>query len=179
MNNFFNHIQPLFSGKKSRKIVFFCILLTLLFFASCSNHHCKEPMYVPLVISFYSDIDTSKQVTFKYLEIKGVGSDSIINISGNYTLLPLRKFENSSNFVFISGYDTGEEIRTFFDTLTIKHTNTQEFVSAECGCLTTFRLDEVRHTRRNITDAIIVKQSVTSSIANSNESHIKIYFENY
>jgi hypothetical protein len=62
------------------------------------------------------------------------------------------------------------------DVLSIKHSNTQVFVSAECGCLTTFYLDEVRHTQNNIRDYLITNRFVTSSY---NERHIRIYIENY
>ena len=140
-------------------------------------------MYVPLTVAFYSDADTSQQVKFIFLEIKGIGSDSVRNASGRYSedSLSLKKFENSTSFMFTSTYNNEEEEPiSVVDTLTIRHTNMQEFVSAECGCRTTFRLDEVRHTRHNIADAIIFDQYVTSSIANNhNEKHIKIYFKNY
>ena len=161
-----NHTKILLSGVKIRETGFFCFLFSLLFFISCSNHHCKEPMFVPLVVSFYSEADTSLQVSPQFLMINGVDVSRI-----NSVQLFLKKFEESSEFLF--AYDSTQS-KT--DRLTIKHTNTQIFVSAECGCLTTFYLDELRHTNNNITDAIIIKKSVTS---NYNEKHIRIYFENY
>ena len=172
---FNNHTQ----SNKNLITAFFCLLTGFLFFTSCSNYHCKEPMYVPLAVSFYSDVDTSQQVKFIFLKIQGIGSDSIRNASerNSEDSLSLKKFENSTGFVFTSTYkNEREELISVVDTLTIRHTNTQEFVSAECGCRTTFRLEEVWHTRHNITDAIITKKSVTS---NYNEKHIRIYFENY
>jgi len=179
--SYFNYIQVFFFGKKNRRIGFFCFLFSLFLFASCNNYHCKEPMYVPLVVSFYSDADTSKQLEPHFLEIKGVGNDSIFQGSEKYDrrarLLSLKKFENSTAFVFTSTYkNEGGESISVVDTLTIRHTNTQIFVSAECGCLTTFRLDEIRHTNNNITDFLITNRFVTS---NYNERHIRIYFENH
>ena len=175
-------------SKKKQKIGFFLVAL-LFFFTSCSNHHCKEPMFVPLLVSFYSYIDTSQQVPpnfFETLEIKGIGNDSVFEKmernGQRVMLLSLKKFENSTDFLITSTYNNElEETVSVEDTLIIKHTNTQEFVSAACGCLTTFRLDEVRHTRHNIgDDAIIFNESVISSIVtNYNEPHIKIYFKNY
>ncbi len=55
MNCFFNHTPLPFSGFSYWKKGFFNILLSLLFFTSCSNHHCKDPMFAPLEIGFYSD----------------------------------------------------------------------------------------------------------------------------
>ena len=242
--NYFNYIPPIFSGKKNRKPAFFCLLTAFLFFiSSCSNNHCTDPMYAPLVVSFYSEIDTSVQISPRFLVIEGIGSNDLMNVSGHNSVnLFLKKFEESTNFSFTFAHDEskidtfifvekinssispcgssngdsisiyrkdnnlfclcsqsnnalivygeGPEILflqstapdTLFlfeptrDVLSIKHTNTQTFVSAECGCLTTFKLDEVRHTNNNIRDVLITDSSVTSAY---NEKHIRIYIENY
>jgi hypothetical protein len=195
MNNFFNHIPSQFSGKKCRKPGLFCLLLGLLFFASCSNHHCKEPVFVPLVVALYSDADTSVRISRNFLTVKAVGNDSINSVadsiltewSNKYyndwqVLLSLKNFKDSTRFLFVSTYnnESGESVE-IKDTLTVKHTNIQEFVSAECGCITTFELENtVHHTLNNITEITVLNQSVTSSIAkNQNEKHIKILFKNY
>jgi hypothetical protein len=243
MSNF-NHIQVLFFGKKNRRTGFFCFLFSLLLFiSSCSNNHCVEPMYVPLVVSFYSEMDTTLQVSPGFLLIEGVGSDSLMNASGSNSVhLSLKKFDESTSFLFtfahsridtfvlvgkvgtfdspcgnpngdsvsvykknnnifylcnqtsniliVSGERPEPEVLFFrkviqdtlfvseliSDVLSIKHSNTQVFVSAECGCLTTFYLDEVRHTQNNIRDYLITNRSVTSKF---NEKHIRIYIENY
>ena len=236
---FNNHTQ----SNKTLKTGFFCTLLGLLFFISCSNNHCKESMFVPLAVSFYSEADTSLQVSPKFLAIEGVGAQHFINVSGtNGVQLFLKKFDESTGFLFVSANDQSkidtlilvekrgnddcpcinpngdsvlvykENDHTLFlcnrannmlifykeqpevlffkntnldtlfvfkpakDMLTVKHTNTQTFVSAECGCLTTFDIDELQLTYNNITDALITKKSVTN---NYNEKHIRIYFENY
>ncbi len=197
-------------------------------------------------------------ISFSFLAIQGIDSekyiDSIVNVSGtgkNSVQLPLKKFSESSKFLFLSAqnqpieeyifkekrsntgslcpqnsdsisvYSNGEnefllcneidrineannviivvnndQLEEFFfryknqdtlrisrptkDTLNINYTYTQEFVSAECGCLTTFELDEVQYTNHYINEAIISNKSVKSSIVNNpDDKHIKIYFKNY
>jgi len=235
---------PFFFGKKNRKGTFFCLLAGFLFFiSSCSNNHCVEPMYAPLVVSFYSEMDTSLQISPRFLTIEGVGSYNFTNVSGrNSVNLYLKKFDESTSFLFTFAHDeskidtfifvekvsnsfspcgnpNGDSISVykkdgnfFFlcnevnnalivygegpevlflqnraqdtlfvleptrDVLSVKHSNTQVFVSAECGCLTTFNIDEVRHTSNNIRDVLITNKSVTSAY---NERHIRIYIENY
>ncbi len=192
MNHFlFNNNRIRSKKKRERGFLFF--LLGLLFFISCSDHHCKEPMVSPLVLGFYSGLDTSVQIPRDFLEITAVGTDSINSFADSIfnefpgydakvRVLSLKNFNDSTNFLFISTYnnESGESIRVK-DTLTVKHTNTQEFISAECGCLTTFRLDTtLLYTRHNITEAIVFNQYVTSSIVNNpDEKHIKIFFKNY
>ena len=229
---------PFFFGKKNRKGTFFCLLAGFLFFiSSCSNNHCVEPMYAPLVVSFYSEMDTSEHVSPRFLIVEGIDRSGHNSVN-----LYLKKFEESTNFSFIFAHDEskidtfvfvgkvnssispcnnsnvdsisvykkndeifflcsrannaliiyGERPEILFiqntaqdtlflfestrDVLSVKHTNTQVFVSAECGCLTTFNIDEVRHTNNNIRDVLITNKSVTSAY---HERHIRIYIENY
>ncbi len=237
-------MQTLFSDRKIRGWRFFCFLCGFLFLISCKNDYCEDSMYAPLVVSFYSEADTSVQVTPQFLAIEGVGSDSYINASGtNSVQLSLKKFDESSSFLFASATDqsktdtllfvekrnnadcpcsnpNGDSVSVYNDNgttlflcnqagsmlivykdqpdvlfvkntnqdtlfafeptkdiLSVKYSNTQEFVSAECGCLTTFYIDdELQHTHNNISDALITNRSVTSSY---NEKHIRIYFQNY
>ena len=240
----FNHIKKLFSGKNILKIRLLYLFSGSLFLISCSNNHCDEPMYAPLIVSFYSEIDTSKQVPLKYLALESIGIPGFVNLSESSGVqLFLKKFDNSTGFSFFSANDQsrvdtliflekrnsadcpclnpGENqvsvyqgnnnifflcnragnmltfhkeqpdvmflkkenqdtlfvIKSAKDILTVKYTTTQVFVSAECGCLTTFYIDELKqHTYNNITDALITNRSVTG---NYNEKHIRLYFENY
>ncbi len=175
---FYNRTQ----SKKKQPIGFFLAGL-LLFITSCSNYHCKDPMFVPLVISFHSDADTSIRLdpSYNFLRIKGIGNvrkDSLFQKppTGEWTLpVSLNRFENSTGFELTTLYknESGEE-KFSVDTLTVIHTNT-------CGCRTVFRLDTVDlRTHYNITEAVISDKSVTSSIVvNYNEAHIKIYVKNH
>jgi len=212
-----------------------------LFILSCSNNHCDQPMVATLVASFYSDSDTTQQRSPKFLLIKGVGSDSIINASNkNNVSLQLKKFDGLSRFSFliadewsivdtfvfvekrniadcpcgnpasdsVSVYEKNGELfflcdrssnlllfykdelflqqktspDTLFaskpteDILSIKHTNTHDFVSAECGCLTTYYINEVQFTRNYIREVSITDSSVTNRY---NAKHIKIYFKDF
>lgn len=72
--------------------------------------------------------------------------------------------------------DTIFAFRTTEDKLNIKYENTLEFISAECGCLTTFYLNDLEFERNNIGEVFIRNHSVTNKY---NEQHIKIYLENY
>jgi len=216
--------------------------LTLLCISSCNNNHCDDPMYTPFVVSFYSELDTTVQISPRFLIVEGVDAPYYMDVSGKNSMeLFLKKFDESSSFAFsfandysaidtlifvakISNFDSpcvnsedsvlvyrkndnifflcnhtnsllilyneqpeisffrnvSEDTLFVFkptrDILSVKHTNTQEFISAECGCLTTFYINEIRHTNNNITDVSITKRTVTS---NYNEKHVKIFFENY
>lgn len=186
--NYFSFYNP--PKKRIKQSIVFFLFALFLLVASCSNYHCKEPMYVPMYAAFYSDLDTN-QITLTDLEIKGVNDRPVErDPSQKFIMLPLKKFDSlkddslETTFSIQSGYKftENEEVieRKFFDTLTIKHINTQEFVSAECGCRTIFRLDTVVYTRRNVAEVVLANKSVKSSIVNNpNEKHIKIYFRNH
>lgn len=62
------------------------------------------------------------------------------------------------------------------DTLVLSYTNLVEFVSAECGCLTTHRLKDVKFLHNGIGSVAVVDSVVTNL---SDAKNIKIYLENY
>jgi hypothetical protein len=214
----------------------------LLLSSSCSNDHCSEPMYAPLVVSFYSEIDTSRQVAPAYMAIEGLGTSSFHNVSGKDTIhLSLRKFEENSRFRFFTAYQNSpEEVWTYIEDrpnglcpcetqsgyvpvyqsgeteifickeenpmlvvyrdspsvyflkergtetlsayipteniLVINYKNMQEFISAECGCLVTHRLENMDFQWDGIGEIIIKDQSVNNKY---DERHVNIYLENY
>ena len=168
-------------GLTKKKInIFLFAVYSLSLITSCKNNHCTEPMYAPMVVSFYSGQDTTKQVSPPYLTIQGMGSDSLINASGsNNANLPLKQAAGSSQFLFTiadgnSPVD-GDPV-LIQDTLTVIHTNTLDFVSAECGCLTTYHIEDAQFEQNKIGTISIINRSVTS---NYNERHINIYLQNY
>ena len=166
---------------RSKGIIFLGISFSIiLFISSCSNNHCDQSMTTPLVISFYLNTDTSQQVSPRFLMIEGVDSPYYIDASGKSSVqLSLRKFDGLSRFLFKLANDESP-VDTLLviteDVLSIRHTNTQDFVSAECGCLTTYYIDEVQFTSNGIGDVSITSHTVTNSY---NEKHIKIYFKGH
>lgn len=67
-------------------------------------------------------------------------------------------------------------LRPEVDTLVMEYTNLLEFVSAECGCLTTHRLKSVKFLHNGIGTVSVVDSIVTNL---SDAKNIKIYLENY
>lgn len=64
----------------------FAILFMCFLFNNCVNDHCNEPLYTPINIAFYSETDTAKQAIPMGLTFQGVGTDSIINASGQFAV---------------------------------------------------------------------------------------------
>jgi hypothetical protein len=245
-----NKIQPSFPDKKywgNGLLYCFlgCFLGLFLTTTSCSNDHCSESMYAPLIISFRSEIDTSRSVAPAYMAIEGVNSLHFRNISAKDSIhLPLRKLEETSKFRFytaipesqqeiwtyvenrpnnqcpcenLSGTvpvyeyngteificsETNEEPMLFVyknttptvfflkgretgtlsvyvpteDVLSINYQNTQEFISGECGCLVTHRLNYMIFEQNGIGEIVIKAHSVSNRY---DERHANIYLENY
>lgn len=196
---------------------------------SCNNDHCDESMYAPLGLSFYSELDTSVQVTPPYLLVKGVGSDSLMSLGGAQRIyIPLNPNLNESRFLWVmepadgaapvdistdtvwsgqklervrylldgrdlvlhkivgDAYVFGGDTIFFYqkgffyepcqDTLNVSYDLHQEFLSGECGYLTTFYLKSLRFSSDKVGEIMITNRSVTNKY---NERHVNIYLENY
>ena len=79
--------------------------------------------------------------------------------------LPLRKTKNESQFVL---YANG-----FYDTLTILHENTDNYLSMECGCVVFANIKEVVPTNNRIDSAIIR----IPEVINVKATHVEVYYK--
>ncbi len=89
-------------------------------------------------------------------------------------------FEDDFNTIRVFDRELEEGVylmgRPDVDTLVLSYTNLVEFVSAECGCLTTHRLKDVKFLHNGIGSVSVVDSIVTNL---SDAKNIKIYLENY
>ena len=157
-----------------------CLLLIffVLFGISCtSNEECTEDRIAKMGVSFYTqalDASTKKYsvqaVSLDTLSVRGLKAngtlvDSIlykaINIHNAY--LPLNKFESSSKFVL--SFKTGK------DTIEVLHTNSDYYLSLECGCMKVHAIDTVL-TTTNIVDSVKI---INHKVNATNAEHVQIF----
>ena len=160
-------------------IFFLFTLFSFILFISCNgDEECRKEKYVKLGVGFYSKTlnVTTKNYTISTLIIDslsiqgidtaGVLIDSIIynnskKISKIY--LPLNKFAAVSRFKVI--------FNKTIDTVTIAHTNSDMYLSLECGCLKVHSIDTVLTTNHFI-DSVSIK---IQNVNNINAEHLQIY----
>lgn len=155
------------------KIVAVCGLVVLL--ASCnSDGACRQERYVAMGVNLYhcvfdNNLETlvSEPYTPDSLTVYGVDNDSLLynNSKVHKIELPLRKSHNVSRFVFVTD--------GVYDTLTVVHNNTNNYLSMECGCIVFADIREVIPTNFKIDSAIIRKPEVI----NVSEVHVDVYFK--
>ncbi|MDO9152738.1 MAG: DUF6452 family protein [Paludibacter sp.] len=157
------------------------ILITLLFislqmgFTSCNtDEECRKEKKVNLQLAFFTKTvnETTKVTTTTALNIdsiwvKALDRDSFIykNKKNIKTIvLPLKKFENQSDFIIRFNSKT--------DTISIFHTNNENyFLSLECGCIVTHKINEVVSTNHYIKSI----QITNTEINTTNATHLQIY----
>lgn len=142
-------------------------LAIITFGVSCQpNDQCYKENIVEMSVTFK---DKNKAaVTLDSVTIQGVGSDSVLYAnqkSVRTVSLPLQKTQNSTQYVFCSG--------NLVDTLTIEHTNTENFISLECGCFVYHTLQNIYSTGSWIDSVAIINPEITTANA---QEHIQLFF---
>ena len=147
------------------------------------DEQCRQNKNVALYAGFYhvvknqtTGIITKSTLTIDSLTIKGLKFDSIYSKyvyvdsilynktkSINKINIPLHKFVN------VSKYEV--TFNTKIDTVTILHTNSDEYLSLECGCLKTHVIDSVQTTNHFIDSIKISNNNVNTN----NAENIRIY----
>jgi len=158
-----------------KHIILLSIFALSLTFSSCDNdEQCREDNYVMLRIGFYkSDIDSLGRQTNSnntlIVSAKGVGNDSLIydNFSGQYINLPVNMFENSSTFDII----LNDTLQTF----TVFYSSKEEYLSFECGYLTTFTIDSFL-SQGDYVDSI---SFINNSVDTQNAENFRFYHHYY
>jgi len=159
--------------------ILFSLILTLY---SCTvDEQCRQNRYVNLSIGFYhvkkvQNTISKASLNIDSLTIRGLRFDSLKNIfilqdsvlynnskALNKINLPLHKF------LTISKYQI--RLNASVDTLTVLHTNTDEYLSLECGCIKTHSIDTVLITNHFIDSIRISNHNVNTS----NVENIQLY----
>lgn len=151
-------------------------ILMLVANACYQDDTCRKDRGVEMGINFYLDSINRKnsrltvvKLNIDSLWIQGVGSDSVIYNNRklvNSVKLPLNYFEEESQFRMV--------FNTITDTVTIKHRNTNHFISLECGYIRTFEIDTV-FTTGNFIDSISIP---TPSVNTIYVENIQLYHHN-
>ena len=158
--------------KKTIYILLFCIFLV----TSCAiDEQCRQNRYIALKIDFFH-VDTlvTTSLTLDSIIVKGLKYDTLsskyvyldstfIVKSTNTLNLPLHKFIPISKFEI--------QFNKTIDTMTIVHTNSDYYLSLECGCLKTHSIDSVLFTKHFIDSIRITNPNVNTT----NAENIRIY----
>lgn len=155
------------------------ILLSLCLMACSSDDNCMQDLMFSMKAEVYRmvfDASIEQFVPEKYslpISLCGLGKDSLIYDSQNTSSLniPLQKLDTISSFVFTTTIQVDTNYITTTDTIYFYHTNEQEFISLECGCIVTNSLVGVAQTTHRIDSVVIVSPEVNLQ----SENNIKIY----
>lgn len=159
---------------------FFLLIFLLINLVSCSSDdNCMQDLKFSMKAEIYRMVfDTSIEqfVPEKYsipVSLYGLGSDSLLyDLTLTSTLnIPLQKLDTISSFVFETTIQIDTNYVTTIDTIDFYHTNEQEFISLECGCIITNSLVGVAQTTHRIDSVVIVSPEVNLQSSNN----IKIY----
>lgn len=154
--------------KLSNSILLFCTLYFIIWLQACTpDEQCRKESIVNMEINFY-DKSTLKKTPIDSITIYGVDNDSILynnqkNVSS--VALPLQKTKNETQYVFKNG--------KYNDTLTIQHTNSNNFISIECGCFVYHNITGIDFTHTWIDSIAIINPDVTTT--NYEDEHLQIF----
>ena len=155
------------------------ILLLVSLMSCSSDDNCMQDLKFSMKAEIYRMVfDTSIEqfVPEKYsipVSLCGLGCDSLLyDLTLTSTLnIPLQKLDTISSFVFATTIQIDTNYVTTIDTIDFYHTNEQEFISLECGCIMTNSLVGVAQTTHRIDSVVIVSPEVNLQSSNN----IKIY----
>ena len=160
--------------------IFFLSIVMLMCLISCnSDDNCMHDLNFSMEAEIYRMVfDTSIEqfVPEKYLvpiSLKGLGRDSLLydSISTSILNIPLQKLDTISSFVLTTTIQVDTNYVTMADTIDFYHTNTEEFISIECGCIVKNSITGVAQTTHHI-DSIVV---ISSDVDLQSKTNIKIY----
>jgi len=164
--------------KKSIYIVF---LLSFLLNVSCTTNTCTQTKYVKLTADFYhvhynDTTYTISALSIDSLTIQGLKIDSL---TGQYHLVDSILYNNQKSVNTIdlplNNNSTQSKFKLKFDaildTMTIYHTNLNDYLSLECGCIKTHSIDTVITTNHFIDSVRIIIHDVNTI----NAENIRLY----
>lgn len=155
-----------------KRLIYIIVLLTGL--TSCyTDETCRRDRKVSAGIGFYLDTinaQTRRLVVQKLnidsLWLGGVGIDSLLynnSKSVNSVKIPLNPFEPESRFRLV--------LNMVADTITIKHTNINHFISMECGYIRVYNINEVIATNHFIDSISVIHPTVNTTYVENIQIH--------
>ncbi len=149
------------------------ILLFLFIVTACTpDTECRQTFDVNLKATYYAMVineetgeKEQQKITIDSLNVWGVNNDSVLyqDKTVSELQLPLRKSQEVTQFAF--------QYKTLRDTLTIYHSNSNNYYSLECGCYVTHSLLELKSNGTILDSLAITNQQV----ALTDEEHIQIF----
>jgi hypothetical protein len=152
----------------------------LISLVSCtSEESCLQELDFSMKAEIYRmvfDASIEQFVPEKYfvpVSLRGLGCDSLVYDSTIVSTLniPLQKFDTISSFLLTTTIQIDTNYVTTTDTIDFYHTNEQEFISLECGCIITNSILGIAQTTHRIDSVVIVSSDVNLQSGNN----IKIY----
>jgi len=159
--------------------------ISILLLASCAiDEQCRQNKTVQLGATFYHitknqttgainrtslaiDSITIAGLMYDTVTNKYIKSDSVIynkSKAKSNIYLPLHKFENASKYEVV--------FNNVIDTLTVLHTNINQYLSLECGCMIVHSIDTVLMTNNFKIDSIRI---INHDVKTENAENIRIY----
>ncbi len=177
-----------------KKSIFIIFIVTILLHVSCATDEtCTQTKNVKLTAGFYhvSYNDLTKTNTFSALSIDSITVQGmkIDTLTGQYHLVDSILYNNQkhvstielplNNLLLKSNiskkFPTQSTFKIKFnatvDTITIYHTNLNDYLSLECGCIVTHSIDTVTMTSHFI-DSVRIKIHDVNTI---NAENISLY----
>lgn len=155
------------------------ILLLMSLISCSSDDNCMQDLKFSMKAEIYRmvfDMSIEQFVPEKYtlpVSLCGLGKDSLIYDSKTTSTLniPLQKLDTISSFVLTTTVEIDTNLVTLTDTIEFYHTNEQEFISLECGCIVKNNIVGISQTTNRIDSVVLVSPEVNLQSGNN----IKIY----
>ena len=161
------------------KILLWCGMVSMLWFAFSCEEFCEEPNRTAIVVYFYDAEE--KMIEIKNISITAVELDSTFypnkDIYGEtnvkQVLLPINPIADFMRFTI-----KNDTLRA--DTITFHYTRHNGFISSECGCVTYAEIqDEPQRTEHSMTRLDVVNRKINTVSYRQgvfNEENIRIYY---
>lgn len=157
-------LKNMVSGRVVGVIASIAVLLSL---TMCETDYCNENMFIVGTMRVFVDND-KEDVLLVTLDEEGNPISMVLNTNGGYANFSLNPKSDTSRFCVLDE-DTVEIGR-----IAIVHTNTVEFINAECGVRTLSKIDTVLIENAVEGDSVaILNRDVDENYDNGN---LEIYF---
>lgn len=167
----------MFQSRHLHKILYYNLLFIFLQMnlSSCStDDECRKEKDVNMQFDFLTKtvnattgITTNTALNIDSIWVKALDRDSFIyknKKSVKTILLPLKKFENQTDFII--------RLNNVTDTISIFHENNENYyLSLECGCIVTHTINEAVSTNHYIKTIKILN----TEINNTNATNLQIF----
>jgi len=153
---------------KSISFSLLIILLHIGFISCATDDECRKETDVNIQLNFFTKtvnattlITTNTALNIDSIWVNGLDRDSFIykNKKGaNTILLPLKKFENQTDFII--------RFNNITDTISIFHENNENYyLSLACGCIVTHSIKEAVSTNHYIKTIEILNTEINTTNA--------------